>query len=182
MIVADIPSWCSRGSRVLDLGTGSGRNAVALAQQGYEVDVIDRSPEVIGNLRALTAARGLAIRADVMDVCAPEIDFSGYRVVICTFVLHFLTWPRATSLLDRARSKAPPGTVHAIAAFIAQGELFDGQSTRRFFYPAAGEIAERYRASGWQVHRGYEELCGATERRADGTPKRNVASFVLASC
>jgi cyclopropane fatty-acyl-phospholipid synthase-like methyltransferase len=182
MIVADIPSWCSRGSRILDLGSGSGRNAVALAQQGYEVDAVDRSPEMIENLRALAAARGLAIRAEVMDVCAPEIDFSRYRVVICTFVLHFLTWHRATSLLDRARSDAAPGTVHAIAAFIAQGDLFDEQATRRFCYPAAGEIAERYRKNGWQVHRGYEELCGTTERRADGTRKQNVASFMLAGC
>lgn len=35
------------GARALDLGCGPGRNAVWLAQQGYQVDAIDLSPAAL---------------------------------------------------------------------------------------------------------------------------------------
>ncbi|MCP3990570.1 MAG: methyltransferase domain-containing protein [Actinomycetia bacterium] len=37
----------TRGQRALDLGCGPGRNAIWLAQQGYQVDAIDLSPAAI---------------------------------------------------------------------------------------------------------------------------------------
>src|SRR5262249_10544374 len=93
-IVQELASWCRPGARVIDLGTGSGRHAIALAQQGYQVDAIDQSPGVIARLHAEAEARGLSIHGRTMSVCSPDIDFSRYDVVICTLVLHFLAMGR----------------------------------------------------------------------------------------
>ena len=179
MIIRELPAWCAADARVLDLGSGSGRHAIALAMRGYHVDAIDESPAAIEKLREIAAARELPITGRVARVTSSDIDFGRYTAVVCTFVLHFLTRSEAHELLARARALAAPGTVHALAAFTSQGELCNGSSAQ-FFFPAAGELAEDYRQSGWRVHRAWEQLCNTIERRADGTPKRNLTSFVIA--
>lgn len=42
------------GARVLDAGCGSGRDALAFAQAGFEVDAFDASPEMVALARAHT--------------------------------------------------------------------------------------------------------------------------------
>jgi len=180
--VAALASRCPPGGRILDLGAGTGRHAIFLAQHGHPVDAIDASAEAIAELRARAAAHQLAIRAEVMPACSPDIEFSRYRAVVCTFVLHFLGPAVATALLDRARDQAAPGAIHAIAAFAARGELFDAAPRGRFYYPAPGELAARYRTAGWRVHRDYEQPRPTLARRADGTPHSHLTSFVLADC
>ena len=179
LIVGEIPSRSRPGSRVIDLGTGTGRHAIFLAERGYEVDAIDASPRAIAELRSLLAGSGLPIQAEVRDACSTDIDFTRYSVVICTFVLHFLPAARASALLARARAEAPPGTLHAISVITAQGE-FLGLSVEGQFYPEPGEVADEYRAAGWTVHHAWDAEIDAKAKRADGSAMRNVVSFLLA--
>jgi len=77
--------------RALDVATGTGRNAVFLAEQGYEVDGIDRSREGLRIARENARERGVAertgwIRADLPSYAFPEdtydvITISYYRAV-----------------------------------------------------------------------------------------------------
>ena len=56
------------GSRVLDVGCGTGRYAVALADRGFEVMAIDESPEMVARARAKAGAERIAFRvADAVD-------------------------------------------------------------------------------------------------------------------
>jgi cyclopropane fatty-acyl-phospholipid synthase-like methyltransferase len=175
-----IPTLCARGSRILDLGTGSGRNAIFLARHGYEVHAIDASARTIAKLQASIAGQGLPIHAEVLDICSPAIDFSRYGAVLCTFVLHFLARRQAHELLDRARARAAPGAIHAIAAITTHGDFFAESSAKGLYYPAPHEISDSYRASEWRVHRGWGELLATFETHRDGTPKRNLVSFTVA--
>ena len=52
-----------RGAPVLSLGEGEGRNAVYVAEQGYDVTAVDISPEGLNKLRRLAAERGVAVTA-----------------------------------------------------------------------------------------------------------------------
>lgn len=56
--------------RALDVATGSGRNALFLAEHGYAVDAVDVSDEALSQARARAEERGLEvewIQADLLD-------------------------------------------------------------------------------------------------------------------
>lgn len=55
-----------------ELGCGTGTNAVALAQRGFEVTAADFSPMAIENARALAAAAGVPVRFAAADLCRRE--------------------------------------------------------------------------------------------------------------
>ena len=54
--------------RVIDLGCGSGENAIFFAMAGLEVVGVDGSPEAIRQARDKARKRGVSIRFDVADV------------------------------------------------------------------------------------------------------------------
>lgn len=57
-----------RGSRVLCLADGEGRNGVWLAERGHQVTTVDISPTGVRKARALAAERGVSIDAQVGDL------------------------------------------------------------------------------------------------------------------
>jgi SAM-dependent methyltransferase len=61
--------------RVIDLGCGSGENAISFGMAGLEVVGVDGSPEAIRQARDKARKRGISIRFDVADV----LDLSEYR-------------------------------------------------------------------------------------------------------
>ncbi|MCP4664977.1 MAG: methyltransferase domain-containing protein [Deltaproteobacteria bacterium] len=75
--------------RVLDVAMGHGRNALYLAEQGFEVEGVDISSEAVGS--ALEAARtsGVELGAHVADLeDGFQIDKGAYDVIICFHYLH----------------------------------------------------------------------------------------------
>ena len=62
------------GGRVLCLAEGEGRNAVFLAQQGFEVVAVDQSPVGLRKAGALAAERGVTISTVVADLADYRIE------------------------------------------------------------------------------------------------------------
>jgi len=54
--------------KALCLAAGEGRNAVFLAQQGYDVTAMDASPKGLEKASALAAQRGVTIKTEVGDL------------------------------------------------------------------------------------------------------------------
>lgn len=99
--------------RALDLACGQGRNAVWLAQQGWDVTAVDFSASALGKGRALAAERGVEvawIEADVVHWQPPE-DL--YDLVAALF-LHLPPVLRARVLEQAVLALAPGGTVVVI--------------------------------------------------------------------
>jgi ubiquinone/menaquinone biosynthesis C-methylase UbiE len=72
-VLADAPP-----GRALDLAAGEGRNAVWLAERGWEVTAVDFSSAGLEKARRLAAARGVAVdlvRADLADWEPPPSTF-----------------------------------------------------------------------------------------------------------
>ncbi|WP_380674932.1 class I SAM-dependent methyltransferase [Salinigranum sp. GCM10025319] len=85
--------------RALDIATGTGRNAVYLAREGYEVDAIDQSQEGLRITRERAQVEGVADRLSLARADATEYDFpeSAYDLVTISF---FRTLDRLNDIKD----------------------------------------------------------------------------------
>ena len=73
---------------VLDIGAGTGRNALALARRGHPVDAIELSCEFASRLRAEAGEEGLALRVLERDVFASTNDLrADYQLMVLSEVM-----------------------------------------------------------------------------------------------
>lgn len=128
------------GRRLLDIGGGTGNYARALADEGWEPLVADRSPEML----ARAAAKGLAtVEADAQRLPFADASFDAAMLVS---MLHHVERPAAA--LEEARRVLRPGGRLALMAFTREDlerqwyvELFP--STRAWMdatHPRADEL------------------------------------------
>ena len=105
------------GAEVLDVGTGAGRLALALARHSRRVVGIDREPALVAEARAHAAAAGLAnavfavADADVVDYTtpAPEVRIQPDLVVAHLFL--------SDALIASASQALAPGKTLAFVGF-----------------------------------------------------------------
>lgn len=67
---------------VLCLAEGEGRNAVFLAEQGYDVTAVDQSTVGLAKAKRLAEERGVQIRTDVADLERYEIPPDTYAGIV----------------------------------------------------------------------------------------------------
>ena len=67
--------------RALDIATGTGRNALALAEAGFVVDAVDISEVAIEQARGQSEQRGLDVNWIVADLDADPLPGEGYDLV-----------------------------------------------------------------------------------------------------
>jgi tellurite methyltransferase len=84
-----IPALQERGAqRVLDIGTGIGRHALAFARAGFEVIAIDASPTGLSELRRVADAEGLSVDTKLSPFAALPVDDDSVDHVVAWNVLY----------------------------------------------------------------------------------------------
>lgn len=112
-LVDDLLALVPRGARVLELGSGPGRDALALEAAGLRVDRTDGARTFVERLRADGhAARVLDVRTGMFG--------SGYDAVFANAVLLHVQRDELTGVLRRALVAVRPGGV--LAATVKRGE------------------------------------------------------------
>ena len=143
------------GGRCFDVGMGSGRNAVWLAQRGFRVTGEDILPSAVARAAALAERYGVALDARVGDVCRPGALAEGTFDVV--LVVGFLE----RGLLPALAAALAPGGVLVYETFTREQALRVGKPSNpnRLFEPgelraAFAELLEilAYR-EGWQAAR-----------------------------
>lgn len=105
-VLRDSIEWLPRG-RALDVATGTGRNALFLADAGYEVDAVDVSDVALRAARDEAIARGLGVNWIQADLETYRFARETYDVIVVTF---FHTFDR---LPDIKEALAPGGVLLA---------------------------------------------------------------------
>jgi SAM-dependent methyltransferase len=77
--IDDVPD-----GRALDIATGTGRNAVFLAEAGYEVEAVDQSRGGLEIARENARERGVADRIEWIQADVPEFQFPTDRYDLIT--------------------------------------------------------------------------------------------------
>jgi tellurite methyltransferase len=80
--------------KALDLAAGEGRNAVFLAEHGFEAEAVDISPIAISRARKLAKARGVRIQAIAVDLDTYPISPGQYDVILSFYFLDRRLIPR----------------------------------------------------------------------------------------
>jgi len=93
--------------RALDLAAGEGRNAVWLAEQGWQVHAVDFSARGIEKGKALAHKRSVAVEWEVTDLLEFEPQPAAYQLVAILY-LH-LPWSAMRVVLERAAAAVAPG-------------------------------------------------------------------------
>ncbi len=73
--------------RVLDVACGAGRNAVVLAEGGWNVTACDVSLEGLRKAKALAAERGVRLDLFCQDLQTPFLGTNCFDLLICFFYL-----------------------------------------------------------------------------------------------
>ncbi len=111
----DFLAGLARGGRALELGIGTGRVAIPLAERGVEVVGIDASERMLALLHAKTD-RIATIAGEMVDVAA-DGEFDLVYVVFNTFFA-LLTQDDQVRCFANVARRLKPGGVFAIQAFV----------------------------------------------------------------
>jgi len=96
-----LEEWLPRfpPGRALDVACGTGRNALALASAGYEVDAVDISEVAVGHARNEADRRGLAVNWIVSDIDDFRPPSATYQVITVIRYRNPALWPRLADAL-----------------------------------------------------------------------------------
>ncbi len=90
------------GRRILDMATGTGRAALALARRGALVTGVDASAEMLAVARRRAAESGLSVDFDEGDAHALTYPGQSFDAVVCLrMLMHVPDWRKALSELCR---------------------------------------------------------------------------------
>jgi SAM-dependent methyltransferase len=106
---------------VLDIGAGTGRNALALARRGHPVDAVEMTPKFADTLRAEARQESLDVRVIQRDVfAAADVLRSDYRLILLSEVLpDFRTVDQVRDMFHLAARCLTPGGHLVFNVFLA---------------------------------------------------------------
>lgn len=144
-LVDDLLALVPGGARVLELGSGPGRDALALEAAGLVVDRTDGARSFVDALRSAGhEARLVDVRSDA---------FGGpYEAVFANAVLLHVGRTELEGVLVRLRDAVHPGGVLAATVKLGDGDAWSTRKldlARHFTYWTPGPLAEVVTRSGW---------------------------------
>ncbi|MGQ4383513.1 class I SAM-dependent methyltransferase [Streptomyces sp. SAS_270] len=142
--VAEELAGLKPSGRAVDLAAGEGRNAVWLAEQGWEVDAVDFSAVALEKAGRLAVDRGVRLHTVHADLTLWTPAEATYDLVLIAY-LH-LPWPEMAQLLPRAAAAVRSGgTLLLVGHDAANPEHgYGGPQDPRVLYTAE-QVADLWR-------------------------------------
>jgi tellurite methyltransferase len=130
--------------RALDLACGTGRNALWLAQEGWDVTAVDGAGAAIESLKERARAGNVNVKAVVADLQKSE-----YTIAPSSWDLIIICYYLQRDLIEPAKNGVRPGGVLLLIVHITEG---DEQPTASRLRP--GELVRYF--SNWELLHSYE--------------------------
>ena len=87
------------GPKALDLACGAGRNAVYLAERGWDVTACDISMEGLRKAQILAGERGIRLHLFCQDLQTVQLPVERFDLVLCFFYLQRELFPQIRAAL-----------------------------------------------------------------------------------
>lgn len=111
--------------RVLELGCGPGRNAIFLAQLGFEVDAVDLSSEGLDWARERAVEKGVEVKFMQGNIFEINLPHKEYDLIYDSGCFHHVPPHRRVSYLNLLNNCLKEGGHFAITCFDAVGMGLD---------------------------------------------------------
>jgi len=130
-------SWPMPRGRALDIATGKGRNAIFLAEHGFDVVAIDVSPVALDEARQRAAGKSLSISWQQADLERIELPEATYDLVVDFNYLQ-------RSLIPQIKAALKPGG-HVIFETYLIGQEILGHPKNPAYLLRHNELLELFR-------------------------------------
>ena len=130
-------SWPMPRGRALDIATGKGRNAIFLAEHGFDVVAIDVSPVALDEARQRAAGKSLSISWQQADLERIELPEATYDLVVDFNYLQ-------RSLIPQIKAALKPGG-HVIFETYLTGQEILGHPKNPAYLLRHNELLELFR-------------------------------------
>jgi ubiquinone/menaquinone biosynthesis C-methylase UbiE len=128
--------------RALDLACGVGRNAIWLAERGWQVTAVDYSEVALAEARRRAAARAVEVEWELADVTEWRPEAASFDLV-CVFYLQVPAAERRIVLAQAARALAPGGVLLVVGHHLRNlTEGWAGPSSADVLYTPEDVVAE----------------------------------------
>jgi len=94
--------------KALDIGAGGGRNSIFLAENGFEVEAIDKNEAGLKKIEGLAKEYGLKIKTRKCDISKFKFGKNKYVLVIATHSLEFLRKNNIDLILNKIKTSLKP--------------------------------------------------------------------------
>lgn len=145
--------------KALDLGCGQGRNALFLAQHGFEVTAVDQNELALEILQSIVEQEDLEMTVGFYDINSANLKQS-YDLIVSTVVLMFLQADRIPAIIRNMQDQTNPGGYNLIVCAM-DTEDYPCQVPFSFTFKE-GELADYYK--DWELVK-YNENPGHLHRR-----------------
>jgi len=159
-------------ARVLDIGCGTGEDAVWLAANGYSVHGIDESPKMIEAAKAKATASGSSATFECRSARELSTEHGRFDLVISNFgALNCLPLAHWTAIVPALLT--PPG--RALVALMGRRPLPEG--VRRGFAGSDRGAAAEVRVGATSVSVHYESIAAVTKALAPSATVTRVEAM-----
>lgn len=110
--------------KVLDLGIGEGRNALAMAERGFEVDGFDISETAIQRCQKQAEEANLKLNVKIADISNIDIQENSYSLIIAAMVFQFLNKPDIDAIIEKAKKGLQKGGTFYMSAFSTENPSY----------------------------------------------------------
>ena len=145
--------------KALDLGCGQGRNALFLAQHGFEVTAVDQNELALDILQSIVEQEDLEMTVGLYDINSANLKQS-YDLIVSTVVLMFLQADRIPAIIRNMQDQTNLGGYNLIVCAM-DTEDYPCQVPFSFTFKE-GELADYYK--DWELVK-YNENPGHLHRR-----------------
>jgi len=94
-----LPSSLLQNSIALDLACGRAGNAIFLAEQGFNVDAVDISSNVLESLESFVKQQSLSISCECRDIETKGLSDKKYDVIVVSYFLNRELFPQIINAL-----------------------------------------------------------------------------------
>jgi precorrin-6B methylase 2 len=138
-----------KSCRVLDVGAGTGRNALALARRGHPVDAIESTPKFAETMRDDAQRDSLDVRVIQRDVFETKDDlYRDYRLMLLSEVVSdFRTTQQLRGMFELAAECLAPGGRLVFNVFLVQQGYTPDRAARELGQQCYTSIFTRHELS-----------------------------------